>query len=188
MNRLLLLLLVVLMSCSSDSSSESQEATLQDTSTVTQADTTGTPDMPSIEFDSANYNFVDGLVDVTWPLLAQVEFEEKYSEEIQAYVPYPKFAPMVRALDGKEIIIQGYLIPVDESGSDDSILVLSANPFSSCFFCGAAGPESVMDVIVKEKLKRVKTDQVAVFKGRLKLNDSDLYYLNYILEDAELVD
>lgn len=141
-----------------------------------------------IRFDSANYNFVDGNLELSWQILAQVEFEEKFNEEVQAYVPYPKFAPVVKALDGKDIVIKGYLIPVDESGSDESILVLSANPYSSCFFCGAAGPESVIDVILKEKIKGIKTDRVATFSGRLKLNDSDLYYLNYILEDAKLVE
>ena len=185
---LLLLLLAVVIACSPDTSSNKNPEVASKDTTVAQIDTTNTADAARIEFDSANYNYLDGVLEATWPLLAQVEFEEQYNEEIQAYVPYPKFDPLVRALDGKDIIIQGYLIPVDESGSDDSILVLSANPFSSCFFCGAAGPESVMDVITKKKLKRVKTDQVAIFKGRLKLNDSDLYYLNYILEDAELID
>lgn len=174
--------------CQNPPSSEGNaEETVKDSTSLAIFDTTAQLATAPVEFDSANYNFVNGQLEVSWKILAQVEFEEKYNEEVQAYVPYPKFEPIVQALDGKEIIIQGYLIPVDESGSDDSILVLSANPFSSCFFCGAAGPESVMDIMLKEKLKGIKTDRVATFKGRLKLNDSDLYYLNYILEDAELV-
>ena len=34
----------------------------------------------------------------------------------------------------------------------------------------------------------INTHDVITFQGELKLNDSDLYYLNYILEEAEIVD
>lgn len=138
-------------------------------------------------FDSTMYAFRDGAVDLNWQILAMVSFDEQYNEELDQYIPYPIFSPTVRALDGKEIYIQGYYIPVDESGDAD-IIVLSAFPFSACFFCGNAGPESVMDIQLKKKTKLgFKTDDRITFKGKLKLNDSDLYYLNYILEEAELV-
>ncbi|MFK7935533.1 MAG: hypothetical protein AB8G22_18610 [Saprospiraceae bacterium] len=139
------------------------------------------------EFDSSKYAFRDGIVDLNWQILAMVAFEEEYNEELDQYIPYPKFSPTVQALAGKEVYIQGYYIPVDESGDAD-IVVLSAFPFSACFFCGNAGPESVMDIQLKNKTKlNFKTDDRITFKGKLKLNDSDLYYLNYILEEAELV-
>ena len=134
--------------------------------------------------DSIAYVYQDGAIVVDWDLLANVEFEEKFNEEVQALIPYPDFAPIVEGLEGKEIIIQGYIIPTDETGQSD-ILVLSGAPFSSCFFCGGAGPESVMDIKLVKKMKQIKTDQVATFRGRLKLNATDLYYLNYILEEAE---
>ena len=82
--------------------------------------------------------------------------------------------------------IKGYLIPIDETG-DENILVLSANPYSSCFFCGGAGQESVMDVLLKDKSQKFQTDQLVTFEGKLKLNNSDLYFVNYILEGAVVV-
>lgn len=140
------------------------------------------------EFDSSQYNFRAGSVDLNWQILARVTFDEQYNEELDQYIPYPVFSPSVKALNGEEVYIQGYYIPVDEAGDED-MLVLSAYPFSACFFCGNAGPESVMDIQLKEKNKlKFKTDDRITFKGKLKLNDTDLYYLNYILEDAELVD
>lgn len=140
----------------------------------------------AILFDSTNYEFDGEYILINWPLLANVEFIEEFDEDIQAYIPYPDFKPIVEALDGKKVQIQGYVIPTDETGGGD-IIVLSANPFSSCFFCGAAGPESVMDIKLKKPRKNLKTDQLIVLRGQLKLNDSDLYYLNYILEGAELL-
>lgn len=129
-----------------------------------------------------------GYIDLTWKHLAEVDFEERWTEEIETYVPYPVFRPSVKRLSGQKIEIKGYIIPVEETG-EESIIVLSANPFSSCFFCGMAGPETIMDIKLKKKFKnKFKQDDVLSFHGKLRLNDSDLYYLNYILEEAELVE
>ena len=129
----------------------------------------------------------DGYIELTWKHLEEVDFEERYTEEIETYVPYPVFRPSVQRLAGQKVEIQGYVIPVEETG-EESIIVLSANPFSSCFFCGMAGPETIMDIKLVKKFKnKFKQDDIITFRGTMKLNDSDLYYLNYILEGAELV-
>lgn len=122
---------------------------------------------------------------ITWETLKDVKFADKWSEEFQAYYQVPKFGPVLKALEGKEVIIKGYIIPIDVI---EDYYVLSANPYSSCFFCGQAGPESVMEVQLKKSNKDLKMDQVLTFKGTLKLNADDIYQLNYILENAEIVE
>ncbi|MCB0847224.1 MAG: DUF3299 domain-containing protein, partial [Bacteroidetes bacterium] len=62
---------------------------------------------------------------------------------------------------------------------------LSANPFASCFFCGNAGPESVMDLELTSYDKVYFTDDYVTFQGKLILNDSDLNKMCYVLEEAE---
>jgi hypothetical protein len=54
-----------------------------------------------------------------------------------------------------------------------------------CFFCGNAGPETVMEVFSKDKVKYT-TDLITI-KGTLSLNDSDAMRLMYILKDARLL-
>lgn len=127
----------------------------------------------------------DGYYDISWKQLAKVTFNEAFVDSMDAYVPFPVFHPEIKFLEGKKIKVKGYVIPIEETG-DESILVLSAFPFTNCFFCGNAGPESVMDIKLKKKTKkRFKQDDIITFKGKLRLNDSDLYYLNYILESSE---
>ncbi len=144
----------------------------------------------SLTFSPADtFSFVtdkNGVIQLDWKMLGHIKFNEQYTPELDAYVPYPIFHPIIKQMEGKYIQIKGYIIPIDEVG-DDKLLVLSAYPFTNCFFCGGAGPETVMDIHINETTKRFKQDAVTTFKGKLKLNDSDLYYLNYILEDAELV-
>ena len=122
---------------------------------------------------------------ITWELLKNVEFDEIWSEEFQAYYMVPKFSSSVKAMDNKEVQIRGFIIPVDIV---QDYYVLSANPYSSCFFCGQAGPESVMEVQMVKKYEGLRMDQIITFKGKLKLNVDDIYQLNYILEDAEIVE
>ena len=122
---------------------------------------------------------------ITWELLKNVEFDEIWSEEFQAYYMVPKFSDSVKEMDGKEVQIRGFIIPVDIV---QDYYVLSANPYSSCFFCGQAGPESVMEIQMIKKYEGLRMDQVITYKGTLKLNVDDIYQLNYILEDAEIIE
>ncbi|MBR9919440.1 MAG: hypothetical protein GYB31_01280 [Bacteroidetes bacterium] len=137
--------------------------------------------MPELEME-------DGYYRIDWQLLAKIDFEEKFNEEVEDYIFYPIFHPSVKALEGKPVIIEGFVIPFEETGQED-LLILSAFPFSNCFFCGNAGPESVMDIQLKKPLsKRAKQDDEMNFRGKLHLNDTDLYYMNYMLLEAEPVD
>lgn len=119
---------------------------------------------------------------IDWEFLAKVEWGEKYFEEYDELVWYPDYSEEVLAMNGKLVEIKGYIIPIDvEAG----FYVLSANPFASCFFCGNAGPESVVELQFKDELKGTyRTDDIATFQGRLKLNWDDLEHCNYILENV----
>ena len=142
------------------------------------------PEVPIVIDTTIYTKDKDGYYEITWKHLSKVEFNEVLVDSIDSYVPFPVFHPEIKFLEGKKIKIKGYVIPISETG-DDKILVLSAFPFTQCFFCGNAGPESVMDIKLKNpEKKRYKQDDVHTFKGKLRLNDSDLYYLNYILENA----
>lgn len=135
--------------------------------------------------DTFTYKKVNGYYDIQWKDLSRVRFEERMNEDLNVIVPYPVFHSSVKRLDGQKIQIKGYVIPFEETG-DATIVILSAFPFSNCFFCGGAGAETVIDVQLKGQTTRFKQDAMVTFRGKLRLNDSDLDYLNYILDDAEV--
>lgn len=119
---------------------------------------------------------------IQWETLANIAWEKKYNDKYKQQFNYPKFTPAVKAFEGREVIVKGYVLPIDVGGD---YIVLSRFPFESCFFCGGAGPESVMEVHIKNpKLVNKKS---ATFKGKLKLNGDDVDALVYILENAELM-
>ncbi|MFZ2898834.1 MAG: hypothetical protein WA004_09445 [Saprospiraceae bacterium] len=142
---------------------------------------------PTPPIDTALYPLTDGYYRIDWNLLGKVEFEQKWHDTLNDYIYFPVFHPEIRAFEGKPVEIGGYVIPFEET-QDERLLVLSAFPFSSCFFCGGAGPESVMDIQLDQSKpgsrRTWKQDAQISFRGSLRLNDSDVYFLNYILEEA----
>ena len=121
--------------------------------------------------------------ELTWRQLTDVEFELQYLKEYDARFMVPTFGKDIQAYDGKEVSITGYIIPLDAA---NTMFVLSKNPYASCFFCGGAGQETIVELWLKpEAIRRYKLDQRLTFKGVFQLNDTDIDHFNYILKDAE---
>ncbi len=121
----------------------------------------------------------------TWKTLAKVDYKTRFDELTQFEEEYPIFSEEVKALDGTEITLQGWMIPLDELRGEN-YFVLSSLPFANCFFCGGAGPETVMEVFSKKQIDF--TEKKIKVKGKLKINADDPLRLMYILNDAKLID
>lgn len=119
--------------------------------------------------------------ELTWTTLADVEYKDVYLEELDAWFWQPEFGESVKEYDGEQVYITGYMVPVDVT---TDYFVLSRYPFAQCFFCGNAGPESVVDLRLKKEGRKFKQDERLTFTGKLRLNTTDVYELNYILEEA----
>lgn len=141
--------------------------------------------VPKIALDSI-FRKVDDYYILPWSHMVSVQFEKSFHEKMGMEMTMPIFSDTLQALQGKNVEIEGFYIPVDETGDSD-IVIVSAYPYSQCFFCGKAGIESIIDVMVSEKLPTIKTDRKVKFRGKLKLNRDDFDYLIYILENAVLV-
>lgn len=120
---------------------------------------------------------------ITWEDLKDVKFSRKFIKEEDMYFLFPTFGEKVKRLNGCELQIKGYMIPVDPEGR---IYVLSARPMASCFFCGAAGPETIIQLNLKTK-KKFKTDAVWTVRGKFRLNSDNLSECNYVLDAGEAV-
>lgn len=122
-------------------------------------------------------------VTIDWGILQNIKFDLKYVPELEISMYTPLFSEEVKALDGKEVIIEGYIIPMYEEGNE---VALSANPYASCFFCGQAGPASVMSIFLQKKAGRFKLDDIRKFRGILKLNYDNPDEFYYSLQNATL--
>jgi len=74
-----------------------------------------------------------GQETVSWKTFAQVELERS-SNRIA-----PRFSNTVAALDQKEVVVQGFMLPLD-MGEKHARCILSAVP-PTCGFCMPGGPK-----------------------------------------------
>ena len=139
----------------------------------------------AIVFLLPGVSFAQALV--SWNTFAQVTFHKEYSETFgfEVNIKPPDFSSDLLALDGNQIKVKGYVIPVDiELG----MYMVSAYPFANCFFCGNAGPETVVELFPMSKFPRFNTDQVVTFKGILQINtQGEMNAVPYQLFQAEIV-
>lgn len=120
-----------------------------------------------------------------WEIFSTVKFKSKYYKAYKESFLTPEFDSQLLSLEGSVIQISGHYMPLDLP--DRRMIILSRYPYSACFFCGGAGPESVIEVHFPEKAPKPKPDQVIAVQGKLKLNNTDVEHLNFILTDAEQI-
>ena len=126
---------------------------------------------------------LNAQVAIDWVNLADVQFEERPTPDSLLVYNHAVFGNSLLDLAGEEVKITGYIIPMDPMGIT---YVLSRNPNATCFFCGGAGPETVLQLRMKAAgIKRYTTDDRLTFKGKLKLNEKDIDSLTYELLEAE---
>ena len=94
----------------------------------------------------------------------------------------PQFPSWLDKYKNTEVVIQGYLVPVDVEGNQ---YALSRYAFSSCFFCGNAAPNTVVELVFKERPDDLISDQFVVVKGTLVFNADDPFRLFFILQQTE---
>ena len=119
-----------------------------------------------------------------WKTLSKITYKKEYDEMLGFKVDVPVFSQDVKNLDGKQVTIKGYIIPVEGYKSHKEF-IFSAYPYNMCFFCGGAGPETVMEVQAKSPLP-FTADPVTI-KGTLHLNATDVNRLMYSLSNVEKV-
>ena len=119
-----------------------------------------------------------------WKTLAKITYKKEYNEEMGFKVDVPVFSEEVKALEGQEVTVKGYIIPV-EGYKGHKEFIFSAYPYNMCFFCGGAGPETVMEVFALVPIDY--TAEAITIKGKLGLNSTDINRLIYSLSDTRRV-
>ena len=127
--------------------------------------------------------------DDNWKLmLNDVKVRYTWSVKHGAYITRARFGENVQKLDGKEITLKGFFLAADLTGN---LFVLSANPMATCFFCGVAGIESVVELEPHPDdlrlFKRLRTDNYIEVRGKLELNPDNFERLIYIMKDVRLI-
>ncbi|WP_432673014.1 hypothetical protein [Flavobacterium sp. SM2513] len=118
---------------------------------------------------------------LNWKLLGMIKFIKKPDKEY-GEVMYPQVSALLKQKNGKKIAMSGFIIPID-----NTTYALSKNVFASCFFCGQAGPETIMGIKFKGDTPKLKTDQYVTLVGTFRINENDVEDWIYHIEEATIV-
>jgi hypothetical protein len=119
---------------------------------------------------------------LNWKLLGQIKYLKKSSSDYPEGVMYPVINTTLKTKQTKTIYMSGFIVPIDNKS-----YALSKNVFASCFFCGQAGPETIMGIKFKNPGTKLKTDQYVTLQGTFRYNDSDVEDWIYHIENAVVV-
>lgn len=119
-----------------------------------------------------------------WKALLGISYLPGSEGGLAAELPHPIFTADVKAMEGQEIELTGFIIPFDGLFSPDHV-ILSFMPVEICYFCGQSGPETVVEVFLEEPVEY--TNKPVKVRGRLVLHEEPLETLIYVLEEAEFL-
>lgn len=124
----------------------------------------------------------NGFPSLNWPVLYSVKYKPGTGGNDEVKIPV--FNDKLRALEGKSIVLPGYMVPA-ANGLKVQEFMLSSLPLNACFFCGVGGPETVVLV----KLKRAESfyDKPIEVRGILRLLPDDPDGLIYVLDQSEVL-
>jgi len=121
-----------------------------------------------------------------WNTLAMVNMESKFDDMMGMIIKTATPTPIAEKLNAQELEIRGYIIAL-AAKTELSHFMFSRYPQNMCFFCGAAGPESAMQVFMKEGHKVDYTADKVIIKGTLNIQKGDPSGLIYTLTNAEFI-
>lgn len=118
---------------------------------------------------------------LTWKLLGEIKYEKrkhpKYGD-----VQFPVVNDKVKAKGKKRVLISGFIVPIDSKS-----YAISKNVFAACFFCGKAGPESIVGLKFRGTTPKLKTDQYVTVEGVFRYNETDADDWVYNFDDVVIV-
>jgi hypothetical protein len=90
----------------------------------------------------------------------------------------------LKDIEGKVITITGYFLDLDPDGE---WFMVSKNPFATCFFCGGAGPETVIELLKYKNIKKkFKTDDIVEVTGALRMIAENEDDVGFVLDNASV--
>ena len=140
--------------------------------------------LPSTAFAQPRKQAVyQGFPSLVWPKLYSIQFIPN-AEDFDG-LDKPVFSDQVKALNGKEVSLPGYLVPFEGGVTKSNHFMLSSLPINVCFFCGGGGPETVVEIFSINQVNY--TEKPVEIKGKLFLNDKDPGQMIYVLTSATVL-
>jgi hypothetical protein len=136
-------------------------------------------EIPSVH--NTFYQVPDGVVG--WDVLGEMDVEVEVLGPLRS-VFHVDYTDRVKALDGQDVQIMGFLYPL-EGGMTHERFLLTAWP-PSCPFCLPAGPSQMVEVLCEEPVEF--GEGAILMAGTLSVLEDDPSGMYYRMDNARLVE
>jgi hypothetical protein len=99
---------------------------------------------------------------ITWRNVVDIYAKEFRLTEKNSTSTINKQTMSLEDVVNKKVTIKGYFLDLDPNGE---WYILSKNPFATCFFCGKAGPETILELVGFKNKKKFKSDDMVEVTG-----------------------
>ncbi len=121
---------------------------------------------------------------ITWKNVLEIYAKEFRLTEKNPTSTINEKAMTLEDIENKKVTITGYFLDLDPDGE---WYILSKNPFATCFFCGKAGPETVLELLgYKNEKKKFKSDDMVEVTGIFNSIHDLEGKLNFVLENVSV--
>jgi hypothetical protein len=127
------------------------------------------------------YRVPEGVIG--WDVLGEMDVEVEVLGPLRS-VFHVDYTDRVKALDGQEVKIMGFLYPL-EGGVSHARFLLTAWP-PSCPFCLPAGPAQMVEVLCEEPVEF--SEGAILMAGTLSVLEDDPSGLYYRMDNARLIE
>lgn len=122
---------------------------------------------------------------IAWEVLEETQAVEWVNPLSNTRHLRPEFSASVEALDGKSVLVSGFMMPLDENSPSQKRFLLFKNQ-PDCWFHMTAGPTNFIDVRTDKPL--AVTDHPLALRGTFRLVRAQSGGIFYQLENAEPVE
>jgi uncharacterized protein len=136
-------------------------------------------EIPSVH--NTFYQVPEGVIG--WDVLGEMDVEVEVLGPLRS-VFHVDYTERVKALDGQEVQIMGFLYPL-EGGMRHARFLLTAWP-PSCPFCLPAGPSQMVEVLREEPVEF--SEGAILMAGTLSVLEDDPSGMYYRMKNARLVE
>ncbi|MCL7986379.1 hypothetical protein M8998_00335 [Sphingobacterium sp. lm-10] len=124
------------------------------------------------------------LMNDVWETFDMLMYKVTTENGKKVYTPY--FPPKLSAMNGKTVILKGYVIPI-KAGIRHNKFLLSVLPIDQCMFCGQNGIPAMIEVTLSDDKKIRASERPIQIKGKTVLNKEDKSRVEILINNAQLM-
>lgn len=123
------------------------------------------------------------LMNDTWKTFDMLMYKVTQKNGKTIYTPY--FPPKLANMDGKNVELQGYMVPL-KAGFRHNVFLLSVLPVLQCMFCGQNGIPAMVEVTLSNNAKIKLMENPILIKGIVELNKKDNTRTEILIKQATI--